>query len=69
MSVNIATHGSKEKSRVPKVKATTTGENSASATSLADNEITDDTSKSPQDGKTAPRCVSLLVPYCAYTSK
>ena len=74
MSVNIATQGSKEKSRVPKVKATTTGllangENSTSAASLADDEITDDPSKTPQDGKAAPRCVSLLVLYCAYMSK
>ncbi|XP_057474512.1 single myb histone 4-like [Actinidia eriantha] len=66
MSVNIATPGSKEKSRVPKVKATTAGllangENSASAASLADSEITDDPSKSPQDGKTAPRYNAMII--------
>ncbi|GFZ11729.1 homeodomain-like/winged-helix DNA-binding family protein [Actinidia rufa] len=66
MSVNIATQGSKEKSRVPKVKATTagllaSGENSASAASLADSEITDDPSKSPQDGKVAPRYNAMII--------
>ncbi|PSR96183.1 Telomere repeat-binding factor like [Actinidia chinensis var. chinensis] len=61
MSVNIATQGSKEKSKVPKVKATTNGENSSSAASLADDEITDDPSKTPQDGKAAPRYNAMII--------
>ncbi|KAA8541665.1 hypothetical protein F0562_022817 [Nyssa sinensis] len=65
MSVSTAAQGSKERFRIPKVKAITAGplsntQNSASAASIAEDDFTDDPSRSLHDGIAAPRYNAMI---------